>query len=185
MSEQLELLSSAAITSAPAQSEYPYLPASNPETFAHVLHSLQTRTLSSPIYAFLLRPLVLIHASPGLIVARLPLEPNHMNSGGSIHGGVGATIVDWAGGMSIASYDLRGGTGVSVDINVTYLSGAKVGETVEIEGKAERVGGNVAFTSVSIFKVENGTRGRPMVLGRHTKFVGSGRKKTEDTNVSK
>jgi acyl-coenzyme A thioesterase 13 len=177
MTEQVESSAIATIP-APAQAEYPHLPASHPETFEHVLHSLQTRTLASPIYAFLLQPLILIHASPGLIVARLPLGSNHMNSGGSIHGGVGATIVDWAGGMSIASYDLRGGTGVSVDINVTYLSGAKVGETIEIEGKAERVGGNVAFTSVSIFKVENGTRGRPIVLGRHTKFV-AGRKKIE------
>lgn len=158
--------------------EYSHLPPSDAETLSHVLSSFEHRTLKSPIYAFLLRPIKVIHASPGLFVARLVLEENHMNSGGSIHGAVGATIIDWAGGMAIASHDKRANTGVSVDINITYLCGAKVGETIEIEGKAERVGGNVAFTAVSIFKIESGRRGKTCILGRHTKFVGAGKKRS-------
>jgi acyl-coenzyme A thioesterase 13 len=75
--------------------------------------------------------------------------------------------------MAIAAWDLRHGSGVSVDIHVTYLAGARVGDTVEIEGRAERVGGSVGFTSVGIWRVdaESGGRGEVVALGRHTKFV--------------
>lgn len=95
-----------------------------------------------------------------------------MNSGKSLHGSVSATIVDWAGGMAISTWDLREKSGVSVDIHVTYQSGAKVGEEVEIEGIAEKVGGSLAFTKVNIFKIlEDGNRGNLVVSATHTKFV--------------
>lgn len=73
--------------------------------------------------------------------------------------------------MAIASHDLRTGTGVSVAINANYQSGAKIGDDIEIEGIADRVGGNLAFTRVTIFKLEDGKRGRIIVSGSHTKFV--------------
>ena len=82
-----------------------------------------------------------------------------------------AAIVDWAGGMAIAAHTLRDATGVSVDIHVAYHAGARAGDEVEIEGVAERVGANLAFTRVDIFKVEDGARGRKLVAGTHTKFV--------------
>ena len=76
-----------------------------------------------------------------------------------------------AGGLAIASYDLREKTGASVDIHVTYQSSVKEGEEIEIEGIAEKVGGSLAFTKVNIFKVEGGQRGKPVATGTHTKFV--------------
>jgi len=94
-----------------------------------------------------------------------------MNSKGGIHGSVSATIVDWMGGMAIASYDLREKTGVSVDIHVTYQSSAKEGDEIEIEGIADKVGGSLAFTKVNIFKVQDSQRGVAVVTGTHTKFV--------------
>ncbi|KAI7109082.1 hypothetical protein KC352_g36497, partial [Hortaea werneckii] len=68
-------------------------------------------------------------------------------------------------------WDLRDKSGVSIDIHVTYQSGAKSGDEIEIEGIAEKVGGSLAFTKVNIFKVEDGKRGRVVVTGTHTKFV--------------
>jgi acyl-coenzyme A thioesterase 13 len=144
---------------------------SDPAIFEHINHQIQTRTQGSPIYAFLLSDVVLTHASRGLVIARLTLGPNHVNSGGGLHGGVSATLVDWAGGTSIAAHDMRGKTGVSVDIHVEYLASASVGDEVEIEGRADRVGGSLAYTSVGIYRVRNGTRAEALVLGRHTKFV--------------
>ena len=80
--------------------------------------------------------------------------------------------MDWVGGMAIASLDLRDKTGVSVDIHVSYLAGAKMGETIAIMGCAEKVGGNLAFTGVQIWVVGgDGERGREVARGRHTKFV--------------
>lgn len=137
----------------------------------HIERLVETKLPGSPIYAFLLTPVRIVGASKGHVVARLPLSENHMNSMGSIHGSVTATIIDWMGGMAISSWDLRTKSGVSVDIHVTYQSGAKTGDEIEIEGIAERVGGSLAFTNINIFKVEDGKRGRVVVTGTHTKFV--------------
>ena len=137
----------------------------------HVEKLVQTKLPTSPIYAFLLSSIQIISASKGHVVARLPLNKNHMNSGGSLHGAVSAAIVDWAGGMAISTFDIREKTGVSVDIHVTYQSGAKLGEELEIEGIADRVGGSLAFTKISIYKVEAGARGKVVATGTHTKFV--------------
>ena len=156
-------------------------PASTPtaatsEVLDHVVSYHSTRCLASPIYAFLFGtaadPIVrFTSASKGIFTARLTLASQHLNSAGGIHGSVSATIVDWAGGLAIAAWDLRGGTGVSVDINVSYLSSARLGDEVEIEGKVERVGSNLAFTEVRIWKVLDGQRGAMVISGRHTKFV--------------
>ncbi len=138
---------------------------------AHVEHLVKTKIPNSPIYAFLLSPVQIKSASKGQVIARLPLNKNHMNSAGSLHGAVSAAICDWAGGMAISTFDLRDKSGVSVDIHVTYQSGAKLGEELEIEGVAERVGGSLGFTKISIFKVEGGERGKVVATGTHTKFV--------------
>lgn len=146
----------------------------------HLEDLIATRLPTSPIYAFLLSGVRVQEASKGHVIARLPLEKNHMNSGGSLHGAVSATIMDWMGGMAISSYDLRGKSGVSVDIHVTYQSGAKLGDEIEIEGVAERVGGSLAFTKINIYKVEDDGRGKVVATGTHTKFV----KGTEPAKVT-
>jgi len=137
----------------------------------HIESLVKTKLPGSPIYGFLLAPVKIISASKGHVLARLPLSQNHMNSMGSIHGSVSATIVDWMGGMAIATWDIRDKTGVSVDLHVTFQSGAKVDEEIEIEGIAEKVGGSLAFTKVSLYKVEEGKRGRIVATGSHTKYV--------------
>lgn len=73
--------------------------------------------------------------------------------------------------MAIASHDLREKTGLSVDIHVTYLSTAAEGDEIEIEGRAERVGGSLAYTSIRITKVVNGELGAIVATGTHTKYV--------------
>lgn len=138
---------------------------------AHIEKLLEDKIAYGPIYKFCLTGTKIVSASKGHVVARLPLGPNQLNSQGSLHGSVSATIVDWMGGMAISSHDFRGGSGVSVDIHVVYQSGAKLGEEIEIEGIAERVGGNLAFTKINIFKVEDGKRGKIVATGTHTKFV--------------
>nr|POE51157.1 acyl-coenzyme a thioesterase 13 [Quercus suber] len=144
----------------------------------HVEQLVRTKLPGSPIYQMLLSPVQIASASKGVVIARLPLSDVHMNSAGSLHGSVSATIVDWVGGMAIATFDLREKTGASIDIHVTYQSGAKVGDEIEIEGIAERVGGNLAFTKIGIYRVESGQRGRIVATGTHTKFVKGSEPKT-------
>jgi len=126
---------------------------------------------NSPIYDFLLSNVKLISATKGTAVARLALEKNHVNSKGTIHGAVSAAIVDWSGGLAIATHGLEK-TGASIDIHVTYCGGAQVGETIEIEAVANKVGRSIAFTTIKIYKLLADNQPGPMVAtASHTKYI--------------
>lgn len=140
---------------------------------SHIERLIEVKLPGSPIYAYILSDVQVVSATKGNVVCRLKLSKTHMNSGGGLHGSVSATIIDWMGGMAIASHTLKDSTGVSVDIHATYLSSVKDGDEIEIEGLADKIGSSMAFTTVSIFKIEGGQRGRPVVKGTHTKFVRS------------
>jgi acyl-coenzyme A thioesterase 13 len=145
--------------------------ANDPEILAHVQRFWDNRKPSSPIYQFLLGDIKLTYASKGVIRAQLPLTKNHVNTHGSIHGSVSATLVDWVGGLAIAAWDNRDKAGVSTDIHISYLSGAKDGDTIEIEGRANKVGGTLAFTTATVWKLVDGKPGPVVATGSHTKFI--------------
>ncbi|KAF2457482.1 HotDog domain-containing protein [Lineolata rhizophorae] len=147
-------------------------PDNDPAILAHLANVHIDRLIAhSPIYAFLLSRASFICAKRGAFRARLALGPEHLNSRGSLHGSVSATVVDWAGGLAVASWDGRFRTGVSTDIHVSYLGGAREGEVVEVEAVAQKVGGSMAFTTVEVWAVEGAQRKRLVVSGRHTKFL--------------
>lgn len=125
---------------------------------------------NSPIYEFLLSGIVLVSASKGVVTARLSVKPCHLNSKGTLHGTVSACLTDWAGGLAIATYG-REKTGVSTDIHTTFISAAKEGDTLEIEGRANKVGGTLAFTSVEIRKLGENGESSVVSTGSHTKYV--------------
>ncbi|KAF2495120.1 Thioesterase/thiol ester dehydrase-isomerase [Lophium mytilinum] len=141
------------------------------EILAHVERFWAGRKPQSPIYQFLLSDISLTSASKGLVRARLQLTENHVNSHGGIHGVVSACLVDWMGGLAIASYDLRGKTGVSTDIHISYASSARKGDWIEVEGKTNRVGGTMAYTTTTIYKVVDDKPGPVVAAGSHTKFL--------------
>ena len=117
------------------------------DTLAHVELVWAGNKPNSPIYDFLLSEISLTFASKGLVRARLQLTKNHVNSKGGLHGIVSACLIDWVGGLAIAAYDRRDQTGVSTDMHITYISSAREGDWVEVEGKASKVGGTLAFTT--------------------------------------
>jgi acyl-coenzyme A thioesterase 13 len=145
--------------------------ANDPDILAHVEKFWEGRKPHSPIYQFLLDDIKLTHASKGVVRARLPLTKNHVNAHGGIHGSVSATLIDWVGGIAIAAWDNRTKTGVSTDIHISYQSSAKDGDEIEIEGRAGKVGGTLAFTTATIWKVVNDKPGPIVATGSHTKFV--------------
>ncbi|EXJ89588.1 hypothetical protein A1O3_02655 [Capronia epimyces CBS 606.96] len=124
---------------------------------------------NSPIYNFFFSDIVLVNATNGSMVATLHVNSHHLNSKGGLHGSVSATIVDWAGGMAIASTGLEK-TGVSTDIHVSYASSAKLGDVLTIEGNVNKVGRNLAFTTVTIYKGE-GEDKTIVAHGTHTKYI--------------
>jgi acyl-coenzyme A thioesterase 13 len=138
--------------------------------FEHIQNVWTAMRGNSPIYDFLLgnQALTFISATQGSFKAHLTLAPIHVNSRKTLHGGVTATLVDWAGGLAIATHGLEK-TGASVDIHVTYISTAHVGDTIEIEGTANRVGRSMAFTTVKITKLGD----TPVIVATasHTKYI--------------
>jgi acyl-coenzyme A thioesterase 13 len=126
---------------------------------------------NSPIYDFLLSSVKLVSATRGTAVARLTLEKNHVNSRGTIHGAVSAAIVDWSGGLAIATHGLEK-TGASIDIHVTYCGGAQIGDTIEIEAVANKIGRSIAFTTIRIYKLlADDTPGPMVATASHTKYI--------------
>ncbi|RKP24718.1 PaaI-thioesterase [Syncephalis pseudoplumigaleata] len=104
-------------------------------------------------------------ATKGRVVTTLVVEECHLNANGNIHGGVLASIVDVASSFAIASAGCYG-TGVSTDLNISYLSSADLGDTITIEATCARLGKTLAYTTTEIRK------GQVIVAqGRHTKFV--------------
>ena len=89
-----------------------------------------------------------------------PLE----NAYNTLHGGAICTIVDVVGTMAILSLDVTK-PGVSVDLNVSFVSAAKSGERVVIKGTCHKLGRKLGFTEVRI-ESEDGTL---VATGRHTK----------------
>ena len=144
---------------------------SRTEELLHIEKYWANMQKNSPIYDFLLSDITLTSASKGTFTARLTVKPCHLNSKGSLHGVVSTCLTDWAGGLAIATHGLEK-TGVSTDIHTTFISTAKEGDVLEIEGRANKVGGTLAFTAVEIRKFGgDGTNTSIVATGSHTKFV--------------
>jgi acyl-coenzyme A thioesterase PaaI-like protein len=89
---------------------------------------------------------------------------------GTIHGAVSATIVDWSGGLAISTHGLEK-SGASVDIHVTYIGTAQLGDLIEIEATANKVGRSMAFTTIRIYKLVDGKPGPMVATASHTKYI--------------
>lgn len=77
-------------------------------------------------------------ATPGKVAFELPIEKQHCNRLEIIHGGTIASMVDMGGSLVLASRGLWS-TGVSIDLNVTYLSaGGKVGDVIRGEAVCDK-----------------------------------------------
>ncbi|KAJ1386502.1 Thioesterase domain [Sesbania bispinosa] len=97
------------------------------------------------------------------------IEPGRLNGANSLHGGATAALVDVVGSAAIPTVGYAApSTGVSVEINVSYLDAAYVDEEIEIEARALRVGKAVAVISVEFRKKKTG---KVFAQGRHTKYL--------------
>jgi acyl-coenzyme A thioesterase 13 len=115
--------------------------------------------------AQLFSKLQVVDAEYGRAVCRMPVEAYHLNRMATLHGGVIASLVDICGSLAIASTgDYL--TGVSTDINVSYLSASRLGDVITIDARCMRKGKTLAYTTVDILHQD-----RLLAQGRHTKFI--------------
>ncbi|KAL1071119.1 hypothetical protein V6Z11_D11G068200 [Gossypium hirsutum] len=116
---------------------------------------------------FIMQGLHVDQIEKGRVLCSMKVPPRLLNAGNFLHGGATASLVDLVGSAVIYSY---GGStsGVSVEISITYLDAAYVGEEIEIEAKALRVGKTVAVVTVEFRKKKTG---KIIAQGRHTKYL--------------
>ena len=76
-------------------------------------------------------------------------------------------LVDLGGSLAVASKGLFA-TGVSTDLNVTYInSGGKIGDTLRAEATCDKFGKSLAYTSIRFLN----SKGDLVARGSHTKYV--------------
>lgn len=103
--------------------------------------------------------------------ARVECDVNEAtaNAGGTLHGGVIATLVDEAGTVAIMTVDREARPGVTTDLNVSYFAAGRSGTTAVAEARVLRAGGTLAFVAVDV-RAPDGTL---LAQGRMTKFMKS------------
>ncbi|OCK87617.1 acyl-coenzyme A thioesterase-like protein 13 [Cenococcum geophilum 1.58] len=115
----------------------------------------------------LLDGLRVTHAAPGNVKFELDIKKEHTNRLNILHGGTIASMVDLGGSLAVASQGLFS-TGVSTDLNVTYLSsGGKIGDLIKAEVTCDKFGKTLAYTSIKFLNSKDEVFAR----GSHTKYV--------------
>ncbi|CAL3968878.1 hypothetical protein PZA11_004840 [Diplocarpon coronariae] len=106
-------------------------------------------------------------AEPGRVDIELDIKKEHTNRLNIIHGGTLASMVDLGGSLAVASRGLYA-TGVSTDLNVTYLNpGGQVGDVLRAVVKCDKFGKTLAYTSIEF----TNAKGQIAARGSHTKYV--------------
>jgi acyl-coenzyme A thioesterase 13 len=105
----------------------------------------------------------------GRCVASLKVEEEHTNPGGTLHGGLSAVLVDNVSTLALALPDEDFKFGVSVDMNLSYIKAAAIGQEILIDAKVLKRGRTLAFLEVELRNKETNDL---LVKGSHTKFIG-------------
>ncbi|XP_077993918.1 acyl-coenzyme A thioesterase 13-like [Glandiceps talaboti] len=109
-----------------------------------------------------------VTAEPGRVKFEMPVCEEHSNKGGTLHGGMTATLIDMMTTVALMTTE-RAVPGVSVDMNITYMKAAFPGETITIDAKVLKAGKTLGFTTCDI----TNEKGALVAQARHTKFIGS------------
>ncbi|XP_057556144.1 acyl-coenzyme A thioesterase 13 [Hippopotamus amphibius kiboko] len=132
---------------------------------------LEMIKLSSKSLGFdrILEKVTVASAAPGKVICEMKVEEQHTNKNGTLHGGMTATLVDVISTCALLCTE-GGVPGVSVDMNITYMSPANIGDDIVITAHVLKQGKTLAFASVDLM---NKATGKLVAQGRHTKHLGN------------
>ncbi|XP_053994641.1 acyl-coenzyme A thioesterase 13 [Hylaeus anthracinus] len=131
------------------------------------IKSVLTTVLSSPNFGQVLKNLEIVSAGSGNCKAQLRVAQEHLNMGGTMHGGFTTTLIDCVSTYATMT-NPNGVPGVSVDLMISFMKPALPGELVTIDARTVRIGKTLVFLSVDVTKND----GKDMIAhGRHTKFI--------------
>lgn len=149
----------------------------NSNGFDRVLEKVRLFELNySPNYCifFSSNQVVITNAEKGKIFAEMEVCEEHVNRGGHLHGGLTATIVDKLSTMSLEACGEENLEKVeipvnpSLELNISYIGPAKIGDTIIIEASVLKQGKSIAFLNVDIFNKSNN---KLIARGNHIKFM--------------
>lgn len=80
----------------------------------------------------------------GTVRCAFRAEQKHMNAGGRMHGGCLMTFADIAM-FQIAYQEMEGASGVTVQLDSTFIDGGYVGELIEATGQVTKAGKSLIF----------------------------------------
>ncbi|CAH1996372.1 unnamed protein product [Acanthoscelides obtectus] len=121
-------------------------------TVNHLMNTLK----NSHKFDRVMKDIVLKVLKEGKCVAEMKVGEEHTNPIGGLHGGCSATLVDNISSYALLSHGKGAVASVSVDMHMTYMKGAVVGDTIKIDARTLRVGKTLAFLEVDITNRETG-----------------------------
>lgn len=129
----------------------------------------QLPSLPSGFYdAFVLRGIRVVQAlQPGTFLCHFTVPSRLLNSGGFLHGGATASLVDLVASAAFATAGLRT-RGSPLEMNISYLDAAFADEEIDIEAKVLRAGKAVGVAVVELKKKS----GKIIAQARYSKYLG-------------
>ncbi|XP_022801413.1 acyl-coenzyme A thioesterase 13-like [Stylophora pistillata] len=115
------------------------------------------------------RKIELLSMSKGKASFKMKVEESHQNPMGNLHGGMTATLIDMLTTIVITTLPPHK-VAASVDLSISYLRPAPVGEDVIINTEVIKMGRTLAFTAAELLNKD----GKLVAKARHTQFIGEG-----------
>ncbi|PWZ43471.1 Acyl-coenzyme A thioesterase 13, partial [Zea mays] len=147
------------------------------ETFTSEAEAEALPSLPSGFYdAFVLRGIRVVQAlQPGTLLCHFNVPSRLLNSGGFLHGGATASLVDLVASAAFATAGLRT-RGSPLEMNISYLDAAFADvskqiiqlEEIDIEAKVLRAGKAVGVAVVELKKKS----GKIIAQARYSKYLG-------------
>ncbi|ORX95288.1 hypothetical protein K493DRAFT_219476 [Basidiobolus meristosporus CBS 931.73] len=119
------------------------------------------------------RRVKLLSVSPDCCVFQLTVQPEDANPIGGLHGACIAQLIDMGTSVLVKCMSETGfqyGAGVSTELNISFVTGAVVGDILEIECKVVKRGKYLAYTMTQLKRVTPNKKPAVVAFGGHTKF---------------
>ncbi|KAB0802362.1 hypothetical protein PPYR_04548 [Photinus pyralis] len=111
----------------------------------------------------------IIEAGDGMCVGEIVVEEEHTNPKKTLHGGMISTLVDTVTTLALFTHqNCERVPSVSVDLHITFIKAAKIGEEIVIHACTTKAGGTLGFTNCLIKSKKNDDI---LAFGNHTKYL--------------
>ncbi|XP_062183649.1 uncharacterized protein LOC133887696 [Phragmites australis] len=121
--------------------------------------------------AFVLRGIRVQAAHPGSLLCHYTVPSRLLNSGGFLHGGATASLVDLVASAVFCTAGLRT-RGSPLEMNISYLDAAFSDEEIDIEATVLHAGKSVGVAVVELKKKS----GKIIAQARYSKYLGASSK---------